>query len=344
MIIKGLRAITLILFYSFLSWILVHLLAVFGVFISLAYPIWWAVMPQKTLCFSCRSTRQGKKCKFCNKAVDKKDPTYPHITNLRSAILNAFVILAFTAISVLLVYGEAKLLNRLGIPPTSRTVSFVIPPKGQYRLGEIFPMRIEIVGIETPINAIQADISFDSAIVEVVDINTSESFANVFIQKEINNEAGYARLTGGLPNPGFFSDHGVFGTVWFKSKTPGIVKVDFLPTSMVLANDGKGTNVLKEFASVNYLILPEPITTQEEQLQKKLLIPESSESDVLGESTNKTQIKLYSEYNVLGAVSESTVEEQVEQTPEKKTGIFTSILCLIEKFDSFVVKVLHKIL
>ena len=90
-----------------------------------------------------------------------------------------------------------------------------------------------------PINAIQADLGFNPEKVEVVDISTQNSFANIFIQKEINNETGYARLTGGLPNPGFFSDRGIFGTVFFRGKQPGVVKIDFLPSSMVLANDGR---------------------------------------------------------------------------------------------------------
>lgn len=91
-------------------------------------------------------------------------------------------------------------------------------------------MKIDITSIKVPINAVQADIGFEPHKLEVVDVSTEDSFANIFIQKEINNEVGYVRLTGGLPNPGFFADRGVFGTVFFKGISPGIVRIEFLPS------------------------------------------------------------------------------------------------------------------
>ncbi|MFA6982287.1 MAG: hypothetical protein WC243_04705, partial [Patescibacteria group bacterium] len=157
----ALKLVALTIFYAILSWVMIHLLAVLGVFIALAYPIWWAVLPQGTFCFYCKSLKQGMWCRFCKKTVDPNDPVYPHVSNLRSAVLNGILIFLFTVLSITLVYGESKLLNKLGIPHTAKTVYFVIPAKGQYRLGEIFPMKIELVGVKTPINAIQADVSFD---------------------------------------------------------------------------------------------------------------------------------------------------------------------------------------
>lgn len=167
----------------------------------------------------------------------------------------------------------------------SKSVSFVIPAKGQYKLGEVFSVKIEIDGVKTPINAVQADLAFDPARVEAVEVSTENSFADIFIQKEIDNQKGYVRLTGGLPSPGFSGEKGLFGTVFFKSKTPGIAKIEFLPTSMVLANDNKGTNVLKDFAQISYLILPEKISQQEENSQKA----------ILGKNTDETQMVFYGE-------------------------------------------------
>ena len=193
-------------------------------------------------------------------------------------------------------------------------------------------MKIEITGIKTPINTVQADIGFDPAKLEALDVITDTSFANIFIQKEINNDVGYARLSGGLPNPGFSANSGVFGTIIFKSKTPGAVKVEFLPTSMVLANDSTGTNVLKDYASISYLILPERVTSSEEESQKKLI---SDNTSVLGESSQNTQIKFYSEEQAtLGASTEEALKSV------KKPGPFSFIADfprIVETIDAFII-------
>jgi len=290
--------------FLILSWFLVHFLAVFGLFLFLVYPIWWLLNIKRFPCLWCR-IRNNEICHFSH------------------SLLDSGLILVFTLISFGLVWGESKILFKMGFPPAAKTVTFVIPPKGQYRLGEIFPMKIEIAGIKTPINTVQADLGFNSERVEVVDISTQDSFANIFIQKEINNEVGYARLAGGLPNPGFFSDHGLFGTVFFKSKEPGVVKIEFLPSSMVLANDGRGTNVLRELTAVSYLILPEKISQEEEEMQKSIVLQPA----VMGEKIEETQMKFYEGEKVLG----EQVGQEIER--EKQFNLGRKILEILETID-----------
>lgn len=333
MVIPTINILIKIFALAVFSWILIHLLAVFGIFLSFSYPLWFLLAPKQTYCWFCRVKKEGEYCHFCRQPVRKAEGDSPK--SFISACRNALLLLVFSVISLGLVFGESKILFKLGFPPTPKTVSFVIPPKGQYRLEEIFPMRIEIVGIKTPINAVQADISFDLRKAEVVDISTKESFANVFIQKEINNEVGYARLTGGLPNPGFFADRGVFGTVYFKGKNPGLFKVEFLPSSLVLANDSRATNVVKELASASYLILPEKITAEEEKQQQVIIQP-----GVLGEQTATTtaQLIFYDEGKVLG----TTINREIEK--EKEFNLGKTLLGFLEKTDRFILTLWEKIL
>ncbi len=167
---------------------------------------------------------------------------------------------------------------------------------------------------------------FDSSRVEIENISTDDSFANIFIQKEINNDGGYARLSGGLPNPGFFSDRGIFGTVYFRGKVPGIVKIEFLPSSMVLANDGHGTNVLKDLASASYLILPERISEEEEVAQKEA----SFVSNTLGESTSNTQMRFYEDTPVLGAkIGQDIKRKERPSLPKQLLGFLEKVDRLI---------------
>lgn len=325
-----------IIAWVLLSWLLVHIMAAFGFFMAVAYPIWWLFFPNKTFCFFCRIRKEGEWCPLCHKHLENKTEIYPK--SVRSVVLNSLLLAFFTLVSFGAVYGEVNLLKSLGFPSTPKTVSFVIPPKGQYRLGEIFPVKIEITGIETPVNAVQMDLGFDPSKVEVVDMLTQESFANIFIQKEWNNEGGYARLTGGLPNPGFFAEKGIFATALFKGKAPGVVRIEFLPTSMVLANDGRGTNVLKDLASVSYLILPEKITEEEEKMQEQL--KSDTNSEVLGDNTKSTQLTFYDETDVLGTKTDILKETETIE----KTNHALTFLELLAKIDAVIVDQWKKVI
>lgn len=322
-----LKTIAFIILFIITSWALIHLLALFGLFLAFAYPLWWFITPRNTTCFICRSRRPGDWCPFCGKRVEAK-ANYPK--SIKSTLLNSTLIAIVSILSFGIIFLESKILFQVGFPPTPKTASFNIPDKKQYRLGEIFPVKIDIKGIQTNINAVQADLEFNPEKLEVADISTEESFANVFIQREINNESGYVRLSGGIPNPGFQGENGIFGTIFFQGKNPGLAEINFLPSSMILANDGRGTNVIKELSSASYLILPERISQDEEELQKNLITTDQNQS-------TSTKIAFYEETSILGT---STLEE-IEK--EKSTNIFKMFLAKLEEFDTFVISLWGKV-
>lgn len=318
------------------SWIAIHLLAIFGIFLAIAYPIFWLFSPKQSVCFFCRSKKEGDMCRLCHQEVNKINGIAPK--NFSSAVGNGLIILLFSLVSIGLVYGESRVLYQIGFPPTPKTANFVIPTKGQYRLGEIFPMKIEVTGLKTSINAVQADLGFDPNRLEVIEVSTRDSFANIFIQKEINNEAGYVRLTGGLPNPGFFAERGVFGTVFLRGKEPGVVSVNFLPSSLVLANDGRGTNVLKDLAAVSYFVLPERISEEEEKEQEEIFAKDL----VLGENSDNVKMQFYEENKILG---ESTIKEiKSKQAISQETDIREIALGWLGQFDEFILTLWGKLL
>lgn len=240
------------------SFILIHVLSIFGVFIAIAYPIWWAIAPQYIPTLIKRTPEQH---------------------GIKLAIINTLFILLVSAISLFLVYLENHLFFNLSSPVKSRTASFSIPSQGQYKIGEIFPMEIRIDSKGTSINAVQADLRFDPTIVKVVDVSTKDSFATVFVNKEIENDVGFTRISGGVPSAQALTQNGLFATVYFKGIMAGVVKIDFLPSSMVLANDGKGTNILKNLASASYLILPEELPKDIQTKQEADIISESKKAD-----------------------------------------------------------------
>jgi hypothetical protein len=319
-----------ILMLVFTSWILVHILALFGVFLAVAYPVWWLFAPKQTACLLCRAEKEGAMCPFCNKQVVKSKEISPQ--HFKSAVLNGVLILIFSTVSLGLVCAESQTLTRLGFPPTPKTASFIIPSKGQYRIGEIFQMKLDIDNMQNAINAVQADINFEPEKLEVIEFSTRESFANIFIQKEINNEIGYARLTGGLPNPGYSGKNGTFGIIFFKARTPGLTKVRFLPSSLVLANDGKGTNILKNLPSASYLILPETITEDEEKAQEDLTFFNLEANSESGD------LFFFDDEVVTGVRSEN------QTITNERSSLFDFILNSLASIDRFVLDFWQKVL
>lgn len=297
------------------SWIMIHLIAVFGIFLVFAIPLLQLIFYPNIYCFWCRIR------------------STPH--SFWHSLIDSLIVLVITLISLGLVYFEARLLTSLNLPFTQKTVQFVIPDKNEYKLGEIFPVKIDIKGVKVPINIVRADLQFDPNLTEVIDIATDASFASIFIQKDINNDLGYARLTGGIPNPGFQDDAGTFGIVYMRGKRPGPIEVNFLPSSLVLANDGKGTNVLVDLPKATYFVSNVEISPEQKQVQDKLKI----NSNVLGENS-ETQAKLFfSGYRdptpplpaVLGA--NSSDDAPSHSTPTRTTPLLT----LLANLDNLII-------
>ncbi len=319
-----------VILLGIVSWVLLHFFALVGFFVALSLPLWWLIFPRRIPCIGCQIREEGDYCPLCGKEAREGSPR-----PFRSVAAHMGILILFFLISLGVVYAEQEILKNLGISLTPKTATFEIPPRAQYRLGEIFPMRITIAGIKRPINAVQADFSFDPRRLELVEISTRGSFASVFIQKEIDNKTGYGRLAGGVPNPGFSQKRGVFGTVYFRGKTPGLAGVKFLPSSMILANNGRGTNVLGKLASSHYLVLPEEISEAERELQESTLIPE-----VLGTREERKEQMLFFEPSerVLG---EGVEEDQI--TPRRTFGLGRSLLRILYGVNRVIIAIWNRI-
>lgn len=248
------------------GWILVHFMAVFGFFLAAALPILHLFFYPRIICFWCRRKHSQH--------------TFTH------SFIDAGMMLLVTAFSLGIVYGETKLLQRFIQFGDTPNVSFIIPVKNQYRIGEIFSVPISITSIEYPINVVQADLAFDPNLVQVVGIDLSDSFATIIIQKEYNNDLGYIRIAVGTPNPRYLGEAANLGKIYFRAQKSGSTSLKFLDSSIVLANNGKGSNVLKNLGEIPIVILPDKISDDEKLRQEEILISKQ----VLGDQTSSTQL------------------------------------------------------
>ena len=96
--LPGLGSVFRILLFVAASWILIHLWAVFGFFLAVAYPIWWILAPRKTFCFLCRTKQKGDWCPFCRHKVGKAKGRHP--VSFASTLKNSGLILFLSFFSL----------------------------------------------------------------------------------------------------------------------------------------------------------------------------------------------------------------------------------------------------
>lgn len=306
------KQIGFLLIFLVLSWVLIHFLAIFGVFLAIALPLLHMVFYPHIICFWCR-LKGG------------------HHT-LKHSLIDSGLILLLTAVSLPLVFLEHRLITGILTPvQIAQVAQFTIPSRNQYLLGEIFPLKIELMNIPSAINVAQADLSFDPKYIEVVDLVTDDSFASFFVQKEYSNEKGYLRVTGGVPNPGYRQPTGLLATAYLRGKLPGAVELRYLDSSLVLANDGKGSNLLADFPKIPIIITPS--TVGSEKLQNDLTIRNQIQGD------KDSTVLTFSEYshelplpfdNTLGDTDTNPVENpQATEIPESNDNILLKLDTLI---------------
>ncbi len=260
------------------SFILIHIFGFFGFFVAFAYPLWWFFIPQKTVCFFCLHRRLVDPKGDC--PVCKRKVTTIYDPPLNSVFFNMLIILVLSISSLLIIFLEIFIVTSGGFNPAvliyGRRAQFVIPEKNNFQVGKEFYFDVSANAVSIPINVVQADIQFDNKLLEVKSIDTSSSFATIFTQKDYSNTEGWIRIVGGLPAPGYLGDYGQFARIYFFPKVIGVGKINFMETSKLLANDGRGTNILFKYPSSSVFI--------------------TKERQVLGESTQRSLIETISTF------------------------------------------------
>ncbi|MEJ0021985.1 MAG: hypothetical protein WDN47_05475 [Candidatus Doudnabacteria bacterium] len=95
---------------------------------------------------------------------------------------------------------------------------------------------------DQPINAVAAIINYDPAKVNIRGLDFTQSFCQLFIEKNIDTQKGQIRILCGKSNPGLLGS-GIVGSIRLAKAYPN-AQFKFDAKTQVLANDGLGTNVL----------------------------------------------------------------------------------------------------
>lgn len=136
------------------------------------------------------------------------------------------------------------------------------PSTGVYQAGATFSAQVQVVTGGDPVNAAEGTLKFNSNELSVISVSRNSSIFNLWVEEPtFSNSAGTISFSGGVPS-GYSGSVGNVLTVTFRAKNAGSPRVSFTNGS-VLANDGRGTNILTAMNGGSYTIqaasaAPEP--------------------------------------------------------------------------------------
>ena len=139
------------------------------------------------------------------------------------------------------------------VAPSAEAASLYFSPfSGSYTVGQNFSTSIYVSSVEQTMNAASGVISFPQDKLEVTSLSKSGSIFSLWVQEPtFSNAAGTVNFEGIVLNPGFTGATGKAITINFRIKAAGVSILNFSSGS-VLANDGKGTNILTSLGNAQF--------------------------------------------------------------------------------------------
>ncbi len=183
----------------------------------------------------------------------------------------------------------------ISIPLQTFAASFsVSPATGSYVVGNTFTIAINVGSGGKVMNAASGTLSFSKDVIEVVSLSKTGSIVNLWVQEpQYSNSMGIVSFEGIVLNPGF-NGTGKILTVTFRAKNAGNAKFAFSNGS-VLANDGNGTNILKELGTGALTITPSALIPPVVEPKPAPVVPVVPAAQIVSgtiPATSATQIEL----------------------------------------------------
>lgn len=164
------------------------------------------------------------------------------------AILSVFFVLAgkpTTAEEVSIYRGQK--IN----PEKTPSALFLTPIKD--REGNLIALDLVVEPHQAEINTVSAEISYPTNKISLKELSKNNSFCSFFIEEKIDKAAGIIKISCATPYPGTDKTSRVI-TLFFEGLEKGGADISLSDNSLVLANDGYGTNVLKEIVGQEIIV------------------------------------------------------------------------------------------
>jgi hypothetical protein len=138
---------------------------------------------------------------------------------------------------------------------------YLSPGSGSYSAGKTFTVRVYVSSLAQSINAVSGVVSYPQDKLQVVSVSKTDSILTLWTEEpSFSNSSGKVSFEGVVPNPGYTGSAGSVVTVNFKVVGQGSATVKF-DSGSVLANDGSGTNILKNVGSASFSLGSSPVPT-----------------------------------------------------------------------------------
>ena len=137
---------------------------------------------------------------------------------------------------------------------------YLSPSTGSYTTGNTFLVQLKVNSGGVAINAVDGTLIFNPDKLEVISISKTDSVLSLWVQDPtFSNSLGTINFAGGKPSPGYSGAAGTVINITFRARTAGTATLTFAAGS-VLADDGKGTNILSSLGSGSYTLSGKTVT------------------------------------------------------------------------------------
>src|SRR6056297_346750 len=138
----------------------------------------------------------------------------------------------------------------------------ITPGSGTYSAGQTFTAVVEVVPGSDSVNAVEAQLSFDTTALSVVSVAKTGSVLTLWpVEPTFSNGAGTITFGGGHTAP--ITSPSTLLQVTFRASGAGAGSVSF-DSGSVLAADGRGTDVLENTTGANYTVSAQTTPTPTE--------------------------------------------------------------------------------
>lgn len=135
---------------------------------------------------------------------------------------------------------------------------YISPSSGNFSVGSSFTLRILTNTQGATINSGEADVSFNSDILELTRVSSGSTFPlqTPGSPSKTNSSASFS---GGVPTPGYTGNGGVVGIMTFRAKKEGVGKIT-INSGKILLNDGNGTDALTSTQGATINVTPPAVS------------------------------------------------------------------------------------
>lgn len=155
---------------------------------------------------------------------------------------------------------------------------FLSPSSGEYTQGKTITVKVMVNSGGSPgINASEGSLKFDPEFLSVTSLSNTGTIFKLWVTDPVySNSAGTITYGGGLPGA-YTGSAGLIFSIVFNVKKAGDTAVTFTSGS-VLAQDGKGTDIVSGYGNANYTLVEPPA---EKPKEKPVAKPKAKEKETV---------------------------------------------------------------